>query len=85
MAVAVAVERMGFAISYARKQVPLIERGLDTLLLYRITRRLRLSDEGARFYNHSRFIMAEAENASSETIESAMANGATNPSQSRLR
>ena len=47
-----------------------MEAELGTRLLYRTTRKLSLSDEGSRFYNHCKLIITEAENAKAEVIES---------------
>lgn len=65
-----AAERLGHSKSFVSKQVSQLESELGTRLLYRTTRKLSLSDEGGRFYNHCKLIMTEAENARSEIIES---------------
>ncbi len=65
-----AAERLGLSKSFVSKQVSQLETKLGSRLLHRTTRKLSLSDEGARFYNHCKFIMAEADNARAEVIES---------------
>jgi DNA-binding transcriptional LysR family regulator len=65
-----AAELLGLSKSFVSKQVSQLETELGTRLLYRTTRKLSLSDEGTRFYNHCKHIMAEAENARAEVIES---------------
>lgn len=65
-----AAERLGLSKSFVSKQVSLLERDLGARLLYRTTRKLSLSDEGSRFYNHCKLIMAEAENARAEIMDS---------------
>ena len=61
---------LGLSKSFVSKQVSQLESELGTRLLYRTTRKLSLSDEGARFYNHCKHILAEADNARAEIIES---------------
>lgn len=65
-----AAERLGLSKSFISKQVSQLERELGTRLLYRTTRKLSLSDEGARFYDHCKLIMTEAANAKAEIMES---------------
>lgn len=65
-----AAEQLGLSKSYVSKRISLLEAELGTRLLYRTTRKLSLSDEGSRFYNHCRLIISEAENAKTEVIES---------------
>jgi len=65
-----AAEQLGRSKSFVSKQVSQLETELSTQLLYRTTRKLSLTDEGARFYNHCKLIMAEADNARAEIIES---------------
>ena len=65
-----AAERLGLSKSFVSKQVSKLETELGTRLLYRTTRKLSLSDEGTRFYNHCKLIIAEADNARAEIIES---------------
>lgn len=65
-----AAELLGLSKSFVSKQVSQLETELDVRLLYRTTRRLSLSDEGTRFYNHCKLIMAEADDARAEVIES---------------
>lgn len=65
-----AAEQLSVSKSFLSKQVSHLETELGTRLLYRTTRKLSLSDEGTRFYNRCKFIMAEAVNARSEIIES---------------
>lgn len=65
-----AAERLGLSKSFVSKQVSLLEQDLGARLLYRTTRKLSLSDEGSRFYNHCKLIMAEAESARSEIMDS---------------
>lgn len=66
----VAAEQLGLSKSYVSKQVTQLEVELDTRLLYRTTRKLSLTEEGARFYEHCKHIMAEADSARAEIIES---------------
>lgn len=65
-----AAERLGLSKSFVSKQVSLLERELGARLLYRTTRKLNLSDEGSQFYNHCKLIIAEAENARAEIMDS---------------
>lgn len=65
-----AAERLGLSKSFVSKQVSLLERDLGARLLYRTTRKLSLSEEGSQFYNHCKLIMAEAENARAEIMDS---------------
>ncbi len=65
-----AAERLGLSKSFISKRVSLLEEELGTRLLYRTTRKLSLSDEGSRFYNHCKLIISEAENAKAEVLES---------------
>ena len=65
-----AAEQLGLSKSFVSKRISLLEAELGTRLLYRTTRKLSLSDEGSRFYNHCRLIITEAENAKAEVIES---------------
>lgn len=65
-----AAERLGLSKSFISKQVSQLEHDLGTRLLYRTTRKLSLSDEGARFYEHCKLIMTEAANAKAEILES---------------
>jgi len=65
-----AAERLGLSKSFVSKQVSQLETELGTRLLYRTTRKLSPSDEGTRFYNHCKLIMAAADNAKAEIIES---------------
>lgn len=65
-----AAERLELSKSFVSKQITLLEQELGTRLLYRTTRKLSLSDEGARFYQHCRLIITEAENARAEVMES---------------
>ncbi len=65
-----AAERLGLSKSFVSKQVSLLEQDLGARLLYRTTRKLSLSEEGSQFYNHCKLIMAEAENACAEIMDS---------------
>jgi DNA-binding transcriptional LysR family regulator len=65
-----AAEQLGLSKSFVSKQVSQLESELGTRLLYRTTRKLSVSDEGTRFYNHCKLIVAEADNARAEIIES---------------
>lgn len=65
-----AAERLGLSKSFVSKQVSLLEQDLGARLLYRTTRKLSLSEEGSQFYNHCKLIMAEAENARAEIMDS---------------
>jgi len=65
-----AAERLELSKSFVSKQVSLLEQELGARLLYRTTRKLSLSETGTQFYNHCKLIIAEAENARAEIIES---------------
>ena len=65
-----AAEKLGLSKSFVSKRISLLEAQLGTRLLYRTTRKLSLSDEGSRFYDHCKLIMTEAENAKADVIES---------------
>jgi len=65
-----AAERLGLSKSFVSKQVSLLERDLGARLLYRTTRKISLSEEGSQFYNHCKLIMAEAESARAEIMDS---------------
>lgn len=65
-----AAEKLGVSKSFVSKQVSQLEAELGTRLLNRTTRKLSLSDEGARFYNRCKLIMVEADNARAEIMES---------------
>jgi DNA-binding transcriptional LysR family regulator len=65
-----AAEKLGLSKSFVSKQVSTLEVELACRLLYRTTRTLSLSDEGSQFYNHCKIIMAEAENARTEVMDS---------------
>ena len=65
-----AAEKLGLSKSFVSKRISLLEAELGTRLLYRTTRKLSLSDEGSRFYDHCKLIMTEAENAKADVIES---------------
>lgn len=65
-----AADALGLSKSFVSKRVTQLEQQLGVRLLYRTTRKLSLSDEGSRFYNHCRLIMAEAERAKAEIMES---------------
>ena len=65
-----AAEKLGLSKSFVSKQVSILEGDLGARLLYRTTRKLSLSDEGGQFYNHCKIIMAEAENARAEVMDS---------------
>ena len=47
-----------------------LERDLGTRLLYRTTRKLSLSHDGEQFYQHCQLIMAEADKAKAEVMDS---------------
>lgn len=65
-----AADKLGFSKSFISKQISILEADLGTRLLYRTTRKLNLSDEGGKFYKHCKIIMAEAENARAEVMDS---------------
>ncbi len=65
-----AADKLGLSKSFVSKQVSILELDLGTCLLYRTTRKLSLSDEGGQFYDHCKIIMAEAENARAEVMDS---------------
>jgi len=66
-----AAERLGISKSFVSKQITQLENSLGSRLLHRSTRKLSLTDEGARFYKHCRLIVSEAEKAREELIDSA--------------
>jgi DNA-binding transcriptional LysR family regulator len=65
-----AANRLQLSKSFVSKQVSQLESELGTRLLYRTTRKLSLTEEGARFYKHCQLIISEADNARAEIIES---------------
>jgi DNA-binding transcriptional LysR family regulator len=65
-----AADKLGLSKSFISKQISILEADLGTRLLYRTTRKLSLSDEGGQFYKHCKIIMAEAENARAEVMDS---------------
>lgn len=65
-----AAEKLGLSKSFVSKQVSTLELELGALLLYRTTRKLSLSEEGGQLYKHCKVIMAEAENAQAEVMDS---------------
>lgn len=65
-----AADKLGLSKSFVSKQVSTLELDLGARLLYRTTRKLSLSEEGIQFYNHCKIIMAEAENARAEVMDS---------------
>lgn len=65
-----AADKLGLSKSFISKQISMLEDDLGARLLYRTTRKLSLSDEGSQFYKHCKIIMAEAENARAEVIDS---------------
>ena len=65
-----AAEQLGLSKSYISKQVSQLESDLGTRLLYRTTRKLSLSHDGEQFYQHCKLIMAEAEKAKAEVMDS---------------
>lgn len=65
-----AADKLGLSKSFISKQISVLEVDLGTRLLYRTTRKLSLSDEGGQFYKHCKLIMADAENARAEVIDS---------------
>ena len=65
-----AADRLQLSKSFVSKQVSQLESELGTRLLYRTTRKLSLTEEGARFYKHCQLIISEADNARAEIIES---------------
>lgn len=65
-----AAERLGLSKSFVSKQVSVLEKDLGARLLYRTTRKLSLSEEGAQFYEHCKLIMTEAERARAEILDS---------------
>ncbi|WP_077037860.1 LysR family transcriptional regulator [Pelomonas sp. KK5] len=62
---AVALEA-GSSQSAVSKQVAALERELGATLLTRTTRSLALTDEGARYFEHARRLLAEIEEAEAE-------------------
>ena len=65
-----AAEQLGLSKSYISKQVSQLESDLGTRLLYRTTRKLSLSHDGEQFYQHCKLIMAEADKAKAEVMDS---------------
>ena len=65
-----AADRLQLSKSFVSKQVSQLESELGTRLLYRTTRKLSLTEEGALFYKHCQLIISEADNARAEIIES---------------
>jgi DNA-binding transcriptional LysR family regulator len=65
-----AAEQLGLSKSYVSKQVSQLENDLGTRLLYRSTRKLSLSHDGEQFYQHCKLIMAEADKARAEVMDS---------------
>lgn len=65
-----AAEKLGLSKSFVSKQISTLEVDLGTQLIYRTTRKLSLSDEGGQFYQHCKIIMAKAESARAEVIDS---------------
>jgi len=65
-----AAEHLGISKSFVSKQVTQLENSLETRLLHRSTRKLNLTDEGRRFYQHCELIVSEAEKARAEMQES---------------
>src|SRR3546814_17243931 len=58
-----AAERLGISKSAVSKQIARLEDRLGTRLLNRSTRRMALTEAGARMYEHCQRIIAEAEAA----------------------
>jgi len=65
-----AADQLGISKSFVSKQVTQLENSLGTRLLHRSTRKLNLTDEGRRFYQHCELIVSEAEKARTEMMES---------------
>jgi len=65
-----AAEQLGVSKSLVSKQISQLEDHLETRLLHRSTRKLSLTDEGKRFYNHCQMIVVEAKKAQEEIIDS---------------
>ncbi len=65
-----AAEQLELSKSYISKQVSQLESDLGTRLLYRTTRKLSLSHDGEQFYKHCKLIMAEADKAKAEVMDS---------------
>ena len=65
-----AAEQLGLSKSYVSKQVSQLENDLGIRLLHRTTRKLSLSHEGEQFYQHCKLIMAEADKARAEVMDS---------------
>src|SRR3546814_15590164 len=61
-----AAERLGISKSAVSKQIARLEDRLGTRLLNRSTRRMALTEAGARMYEHCQWIIAEAEAAEAE-------------------
>jgi DNA-binding transcriptional LysR family regulator len=54
---------MGMALSVVSKRLASLERRIDTRLIARSTRRLSLTDEGAKFFERAQRILAEVDEA----------------------
>jgi DNA-binding transcriptional LysR family regulator len=65
---------MGLALSVVSKRLATLERRTDTRLLARSTRRLSLTDEGAKFLDRAQRILAEVDEA-----EAALTHGRVEP------
>lgn len=65
-----AAEQLELSKSYVSKQVSQLEKDLGTRLLYRTTRKLSLTHDGEQFYQHCKLIMAEADKARAEVMDS---------------
>lgn len=65
-----AAKKLNLSKSYVSKQVSQLEQELDTRLLYRTTRKLSLTQEGDRFYQHCKLIMLETQKAKAEVMNS---------------
>ncbi|REL27940.1 LysR family transcriptional regulator [Thalassotalea euphylliae] len=65
-----AAEKLNLSKSFVSKQVSQLESELGVKLLYRTTRKLSLTEEGQRFYEHCHAIISQVEKATAEALES---------------
>lgn len=64
-----AAEKLQISRSAAGKCLQRLENRVSTRLLHRTTRRLRLTEEGERFYLHAKRILSEVDDAENALYE----------------